>query len=87
MLTCEACKRPGVYREDYDAVLCDTHAGVPSYAPPRVSLFERLARFFRWSCCTRQCWRWASAYRWRRSRPSIAISNISLGSWSNCRCI
>lgn len=32
---CEArCTARGTYREDYDAVLCDTHAEIPSYAAP-----------------------------------------------------
>jgi isocitrate lyase len=32
-MTCEAqpCTRPGVYRSDHDAMLCDTHAEIPSY--------------------------------------------------------
>lgn len=31
MSKCEACGAPGVYREDYDAVLCNSHAELPTY--------------------------------------------------------
>lgn len=32
-MRCEACNngRQGIYREDYDQVLCDTHAEIPQY--------------------------------------------------------
>lgn len=29
-----SCARPGKWREDFHAHLCDTHAGLPSYAKP-----------------------------------------------------
>lgn len=42
-MRCEACRKPGVYREDYDAVLCDTHAEIPSFGAPRIGFWRNLA--------------------------------------------
>lgn len=57
-MKCEGpyCRERGSYRQDFQAVLCDTHAGLPTYPKPqsRLAFFAATALGLLWAA-----WCWA----------------------------